>query len=56
MTGEQVALGILDRAGQDVQLVMELVERLLGDDQLVLVELQLGCALLTYPVPLATSL
>ena len=52
----EITFGVLDRAGQDVQLVVEVVEFRLGDDQLGLAELQFAGALAADPIPLTARL
>ena len=51
----EVALDVVDGAGHDVHLVVQVVELVLGDDQLVLAERHLLGALTADPVPLATG-
>ena len=51
----EVALDVVDRAREDVELVVQLVEARLRDDQLALAELELVGPLAGDPVPLAAA-
>ncbi len=52
----QIAIGVVDRAGEDVQVVVQRVELGAGDHQLPLAELQLRRPLAGDPVPLPATL
>jgi threonine aldolase len=52
----QVTLGVVDRAREDVQVVVQPVELVAGHDQFVLAQLEFGSSLPMNPVPLTTSL
>ena len=54
--GLQIALGVVHRASQRVQVVVQLVECLAGDHQLPFAERQLTGPLAADPVPLAAAL
>src|SRR5690606_175261 len=47
---------VVHRAREDVELVVQLVERRLRDDELALAEVELACPLPRHPVPLPASL
>ena len=48
--------GVVDRARQHVQVVVQTIELVPGDHQLVLAQLELGGPLARHPIPLAASL
>ena len=52
----EISLGVFHGARENVQLVVERIEFRSGDDQLVVTELQFGCALTGHPIPLTASL
>ena len=54
--GGQIVVGVLHRARQDVQLVVQLVECRSGDHQLALAQVELAGALPGDPVPLPATL
>ena len=54
--GGEVVVGVVHRARQHVELVVQLVEARLGDDELALAQRQLLGALARHPVPLAAAL
>ena len=54
--GVEVSSGVVDGAGEDVEIVVEAVEFVSGDDQLVLPELEFGGSLARHPVPLTAAL
>ena len=53
--GGEVALDVVDGAGEDVEVVVQLVEGRLGDDELAVAERQFVGALAGDPVPLAAA-
>lgn len=52
----QIALDVVDRTRQDIQIVMQLVERRLGDHQLAVTQLEFPRPLSGHPVPLTAPL
>ncbi len=54
--GSKIPLCVIHRARQYIELVVESIEFVLGDDELVLTELQLRGALAANPLPLTAGL
>jgi len=54
--GGLIAFDVVDGTGQHIQIIVQAVELGLGDDQLMLTELQFTGPLTAHPVPLATRL
>ena len=54
--GGEIVVGVLHRARQDVQLIVQLVECRSGDHQLAVAQLELVGALAGHPVPLPAAL
>ena len=52
----EIVVGVLHRARQDVELIVQLVERRSGDHQLAVAELELVGPLARHPVPLPAAL
>ena len=51
----QIALDVVDGARQDVEVVVQLLERGLGDDELAVAQLELAPPLTGHPLPLPAA-